>query len=158
MLLSGVVASAAGFAADPTPDPAIKMQILIAGEPAVGSVELAGKIGYRGALSDDQKRLLGKAFDAAVIPLRRGQSIPFAVRITLSGGAAHDVTNDERLYVDSTLSALKFERTGQLVAVPTPGMPDIKVGIIYTVHVYYFPNLQDRSKFGYDEIYFKAID
>lgn len=158
MLLSGVVASAAGFAADPTPDPSIKMQILIAGEPAVGSLELAGKIGYRGTLSDDQKSRLGKAFDAAVIPMRRGQSIPFSVRITLPGGASHDVTNDEGLYVDSTLSALQFERSGRLVAVPAPGMPDIKAGIIYTVHVYYFPDQQDRSKFGYDELYFKPID
>jgi hypothetical protein len=158
MLLASVIASAAVFAADPTPDPSIKVQVLIGGGPAVGSVELVGKIGYPGVLSDGQKLLLGKAFHAAVIPIRRGQSIPFSVRITLPGGASHDVTDDERLYVDSTLTALKFERTGHLVAVPAPGMPDIKVGIIYTVHIYYFPDEQDRSKFGYEEIYFKPIE
>lgn len=142
--------------ADAAPDARIAFQVSIAGQPASGLIALGRSVNAQGTLSPSHKEALDKGFATALVPFRPGTRIPFSVRVRLDGRAWTDVTADQRLHIEVSLAALTFDPTGALVATPAPGMPDIKAREIVTVHVYFFPDENDRRRFGYDEYYLQA--
>jgi hypothetical protein len=157
LLLAWAASPDLGVAADnPTPTPAIKLQALIDGKPAVGLMELAEKVGYTGSLTPGQKSSMDAAFKAAVIPFEPGTSLSFSVNLLQADGSWRNVTSDPRLLVDVGLGALLFDKTGKLMAHPEPGMPAIGSDEIITVHVYFFPDERDRKTFGYNQFYLQA--
>jgi hypothetical protein len=144
--------------ADAVPDTRIELQVSIAGRPATGLIALGHSVNMPKTLAPAQKQALEKEFTAALVPFRPGARIPFSVKVRLPGHEWTDVTADGRLYVDITLSALTFDPAGALIAKPAPGMPDITSGQIVVIHVFFFPDVSDRKRFGYDEYYLQAVE
>ena len=145
-------------AADTLPNAAIKLRAEIGGRPAVGFNELKAGHPIVEPLSDDQKTLIGKAFDKAVFSYHRDAVIPFVVSVLQSDGTWRNVTSDRNLIVDVMLGSLMFERTGKLIARPEPGMPGTKPGFIITLTVMYFPKYENHKDYGMNQYYFRLSE
>ena len=155
-LVLGAFFVTVAFAADVAPDPAIKFKVTIDGRSTVGLVDLSGSPGSIKPLTPERKRALGKAFEAALIPVKIGAKVPISVIVSRADGSTQNVNQDPRLYVDSTLTSLKFDRSGFLTIRETPGMPKIDPGDILTLHLFFFPDRDNHEHFGYDELYIRA--
>jgi hypothetical protein len=147
-----------GFAADvmPSPDPSIKLLIEVDGKPVTGLIELERQVHSNGNLSSEQKAQFGPALEAAVIPYKRGSTMRFTVKVLQANSQWLDVTADPRLLV--TVMQLTFDRTGRLIGTPEGGLPAGATGILFPVDIFFWPDEKNRQRYGYDQIYFKAVD
>ena len=147
-----------GFAGEvmPSPDPSIKLLIEVDGKPVTGLIELERQVHSNGNLSSEQKAQFGPALEAAVIPYKRGSTMRFTVKVLQANSQWLDVTADPRLLV--TVMQLTFDRTGRLIGTPEGGLPAAATGILFPVDIFFWPDEKTRQRYGYDQIYFKAVD
>jgi hypothetical protein len=126
------------------------------GKPATGLIELEKQVDSSGILSSEKKQKIGPALEAAVIPYKRGSTMRFTVKVLQANSQWLDVTADPRLLV--TVMQLTFDKTGRLIGTPQGGLPAAATGALFPVDIFFWPDKKNRQRYGYDQIYFKAID